>query len=309
MPKNAISFFFSEEGTSYTKSIQTNLDSGALGVLLENIASISSVTCSGSTINLQFTDEASAATARGWPEGTILFTLSDGCNSATERGVYRLRATVTTTVIPKLRARATSLSQSTNQYSFSLEALLIQMEAVIANYDQLKKIAAEEAAVATSTSISIPYDITISIPTTSTVASVAVSSATGAQPSASAPALPACGGYAPGGRFDIAGTTYQISCTLAGTWRDRWIDISYQESFTACIATCNTNPQCVVATYNEQQINNGKYMCLRWPLLPFKTDNAVNAPMAVKVVPASSSIQPVTLVTSTVSASPPVSSS
>ncbi|KAH7388806.1 hypothetical protein BKA66DRAFT_569118 [Pyrenochaeta sp. MPI-SDFR-AT-0127] len=183
------------------------------------------------------------------------------------------------------------------------------MEAVIPNYDELKRMAAQEAAEAASATISLPSDTATSRLMTSIVSSIPVSSSTSAEPSASATALPLCGGYAPGGRFDIAGTSYQVSCTLAGTWRDRWIDISYQESFTACMAFCNASTQCVVATYNEQQVVNGKYMCLRWALLPYKTANAVNAPMAVKVVSVSSSTNPATPVASTLNVSVSVSSS
>lgn len=163
------------------------------------------------------------------------------------------------------------------------------MVAVVSDYENLKAAAAAEEAAnpkPTPPMISFPPEFTsTALPdVTSTVSVVAVSSSTAAQPSASPSGLPACGGYAPGGRFDIDGTTYQISCTLAGTWRAIWIDISWQETFRACMAYCNLNTNCVVATYNEQQINNGKYMCQRWSLLPYKTDNAVNAPMAVKVV-------------------------
>lgn len=68
--------------------IRAALSSGDKGVLLENIGAATTVTCSTGQIIVDFADEASADIARSWPAGTILLTLTDGCNTEDERGVY-----------------------------------------------------------------------------------------------------------------------------------------------------------------------------------------------------------------------------
>ncbi|KAF2848129.1 hypothetical protein T440DRAFT_556921 [Plenodomus tracheiphilus IPT5] len=315
-PKNSLNFYFAEDGTTYTSNVQVNLDAGAVGVLLENIAGISSVTCTGSAIELVFNDDATANAADSWQEGTVLFTLSEGCNTNDERGSYKLTAAPP----GRLRARATSTVQNKRVRSFA--SLRLAIAQLIAKYEELKKAAAEEIVRASAAAAASSYtldlsDITVSssqgaasAQITSAVSSVQVPSSTVQQSSATPTPLAQCDGYFPSNRYDIDGTAYDVSCGLSSNFRERWIDIAYQPSFQACMKSCSILAKCKVVSFSEKDPVNGRYQCIRWPLLGYKTQDATGVTdMAVKVVPGaavSSSVQvrkPGTLVTSTISMS------
>lgn len=102
-PANHLTLFYAETSPgTYTMLIQAKLTSGKNGILLENIGTLDAVSCSDilGNIRVTFASEAAAMVARNWPSGTVLFTLFDGCNTVSERGVYVLNSS------PTLKARA-----------------------------------------------------------------------------------------------------------------------------------------------------------------------------------------------------------
>ena len=88
-PRSSLTLFYAEPSPgTYTMLIKAALSSSDNGILLENIAAITTVTCSGGSIVIDFADSTFATMARSWLAGTVLFTLSDSCNTNDERGVY-----------------------------------------------------------------------------------------------------------------------------------------------------------------------------------------------------------------------------
>ncbi|KAL6709250.1 hypothetical protein ACN47E_001657 [Coniothyrium glycines] len=331
-PSNILSFFYAEEGTSYTNTIQTTLDNGAKGILLENIAGITGVTCSGSSISLEFDDDNTSDAAGRWPSGTLLFALSDTCNSGTERGVYRLQTPT------KLRARVTGpvmiISSSSSEPSVpasttlpviplrrarTLAALKIAIAQAIARYEQMLAAAAQEVRDASSTPVpsstvdmsSVTQTPVISATTTQIATSFSPSSiASSATSSAPKPAvtMAQCGGYYPGGRMDIGGTSYQVNCGRSSTYRNIWLSMTFQSSFEACIALCSANKECLVATMGEtSETSDNKFRCMLWGAVGYKYTNLAGSNEAVKAsaVPSVKATLAASWATSVVSSSSP----
>jgi len=93
IPTNVVALYYVEKAPGTRSKLDTiTLKSGTKGILLEDISTIDTVTCSDSKISISFTDAASAAIAKTWPAGTLLFTFADGCNTASERGVYSVNS-------------------------------------------------------------------------------------------------------------------------------------------------------------------------------------------------------------------------
>ncbi|KAF2848707.1 hypothetical protein T440DRAFT_152147 [Plenodomus tracheiphilus IPT5] len=96
VPANVLALYYVERSPGARSKLDTaTLASGSRGILLEDISTVDTVTCSGSTITITFISAAAASAAQSWPAGTLLFTSADGCNNGNERGVYRVNNQIT----------------------------------------------------------------------------------------------------------------------------------------------------------------------------------------------------------------------
>ncbi|CAO2653397.1 Nn.00g028080.m01.CDS01 [Neocucurbitaria sp. VM-36] len=154
VPANVLSLYYVEQSPGTLSKIDTvTLASGAKGILLEDISTVDSVTCSGSTISITFTDSVSAATARSWAAGTLLFTLADGCNTASERGVYLVNNPITSRSLQGRQSLSTLL-----QFAVSQKSLLEIIASLIELIQQLLATPTPTPSVSTPTPSADPSD-------------------------------------------------------------------------------------------------------------------------------------------------------
>jgi hypothetical protein len=247
VPSNSLNFFYAEPAGTNANFIQASLAANGQGILLENIAAITSVTCAANDISITFADEESATLAENWPIGTILFTLFDGCNSGDERGVY------------VLSGAGDSQKRALFGNTFRRQSFKAIIQQIIERYMELW--AQLEAASNTPTSVSL-------IPSATPTPTPSLNSATPSPSSSKSPYPPRpieCAGYY-NGRTLVSGVPYEIYCGKMAQYPTTKIDIIKVASFTDCITSCNTLPACVGVEYQQFISAPGEtlYSCSRW---------------------------------------------
>jgi hypothetical protein len=249
VPSNSLKFFYAELAGTTTNSIQASLAANGQGILLENIAAITSVSCAANDISITFADQESAALAENWPAGTILFTLFDGCNSDDERGVY------------VLSGAGDSQKRGLFGNLFRRQSSKIDIKQIVEKY---KELLAQLASASASNTPTSTFQTPSATPTPIQSSNFAAPPPTSSK-SPYPPRPIDCAGYS-NGRTLISGVPYEIYCGKMAQYPTTKIDIIKVASFTECIVSCNTLPTCVGVEFQQFISSPAEtlYSCSRW---------------------------------------------
>lgn len=123
-------------------------------------------------------------------------------------------------------------------------------------------------------SISPPSSTVPSEPSTFT--STPTVSSSSASPTPTADEMQPCGGYSPGGNFDISGTTYSVYCGVTGSSPVTKLDAIFLPTFKGCMASCSTKTGCKAVMFREIAPVSGAYQCTRYSALGLPQDDGLD---------------------------------
>lgn len=255
VPANVLAMYYVEQAPGTRSKIDTiTLKSGAKGVLLEDISSIDTVTCSGSTISIGFTDSASAAIAKTWPAGTLIFTSAEGCNTANERGVY-------------------SVNEQGAGKTLNRRLTVAELLQLVVTREDLQTLIAALAEViqqmaATSTTASLVSSSAASPDSSSSTPSPVASTLAPTSTQSTPPFMPQrlCGGYTTGHVISSAGDPWDVYCGYKGTAPLKQYNPYNPQlaSMEDCFAHCKKTTNCMAVQWNQ---NNKGGECIPFTML------------------------------------------